>query len=94
VSETSNILRTATDRSLVILDELGRGAACCLLLTAAAAAAAAVAAAYLPAGTSTFDGLAIAWATARHAIEQVCVCVVGGGGGHVFLFMRMLTCAC
>ncbi len=39
--ETSAILNQATDRSLVILDEIGRG-------------------------TATFDGLAIAWATAEH----------------------------
>ena len=39
--ETSAILNQASDRSLVILDEIGRG-------------------------TATFDGLAIAWATAEH----------------------------
>jgi DNA mismatch repair protein MutS len=44
--ETANILASATDRSLVILDEIGRG-------------------------TSTFDGLAIAWAVAEHLARSV-----------------------
>lgn len=44
--ETSHILRRATRRSLVILDEIGRG-------------------------TSTYDGVSIAWAVAEHLHNQV-----------------------
>jgi len=46
MSESAGILNNATERSLIVLDEIGRG-------------------------TSTFDGVSIAWAVAEHIYERI-----------------------
>ncbi len=46
MTETANILNNATQRSLIVLDEIGRG-------------------------TSTFDGLSLAWSIVEHLHNQV-----------------------
>ena len=46
MSEVANIIKNATGKSLLVLDEIGRG-------------------------TSTFDGLSIAWAVMEHVTETI-----------------------
>ena len=51
MTEAANILHNASARSLILLDEIGRG-------------------------TSTFDGLSLAYAVARHMAERLRACTL------------------
>jgi DNA mismatch repair protein MutS len=63
MTETANILHNASEHSLVLLDEIGRG-------------------------TSTFDGLALAWACARHLLERNRACTLFAT--HYFELTRLV----
>lgn len=63
LTEASGILFRATERSLVILDELGRG-------------------------TSTHDGIAIAYATLEYFIRAVSLCMCVSMKEHAVLLTR------
>ena len=67
MNETANILNNATRRSLVVLDEIGRG-------------------------TSTYDGLSIAWAVAEHLTRIGCKTLFATHYHHLNELARHFPC--
>lgn len=67
MNETASILNNATPRSLVILDEIGRG-------------------------TSTYDGLSIAWAVVEHLARIGCKSLFATHYHHLNEMARHLPC--
>lgn len=65
MSEAANILHNATERSLVLIDEIGRG-------------------------TSTYDGIAIAWAVAEELHRLGCKCLFATHYHHLNELERLL----
>jgi DNA mismatch repair protein MutS len=67
MNETANILNNATSRSLVILDEIGRG-------------------------TSTYDGLSIAWAVAEYLAHIACKTLFATHYHHMNELSKQVKC--
>ena len=67
MNETANILNNATARSLVILDEIGRG-------------------------TSTYDGLSIAWAVAEYLAQIACKTLFATHYHHMNELSKQVKC--